>query len=102
VRRTAGSTHDVRNCYLPLVLVVGRNQLYHPSQKSMPELANSLLMINCIVARLFCVSYSARNDGSSGERNTAAVATSDAASPVTAMAASNTASDAVERRPPRA
>jgi len=49
----------MKNFYLPLVLAVGGNLLYHLSQKSLPKTANPLLVITIayvvgIVACLLC------------------------------------------------
>ncbi|HEX8130429.1 MAG TPA: EamA family transporter [Pyrinomonadaceae bacterium] len=50
----------MKNFYLPLVLAVGGNLLYHLSQKSMPKAANPLFIITIayLVGILACVLYS--------------------------------------------
>ena len=50
----------MKNFYLPLVLAVGGNLLYHLSQKSMPKAANPLFVITIayLVGILACVLYS--------------------------------------------
>jgi uncharacterized membrane protein YdcZ (DUF606 family) len=49
----------MKNFYLPLVLAVGGNLLYHLSQKSLPKAANPLFMITIayIVGIVVCVLY---------------------------------------------
>jgi uncharacterized membrane protein len=50
----------MKNFYLPLVLAVGGNLLYHLSQKSLPKAANPLFMITVayIVGIVVCLLYS--------------------------------------------
>jgi uncharacterized membrane protein YdcZ (DUF606 family) len=50
----------MKNFYLPIVLAVGGNLLYHLSQKSMPKAANPVFMITIayIVGIVACVLYS--------------------------------------------
>jgi uncharacterized membrane protein YdcZ (DUF606 family) len=50
----------MKNFYLPLVLAVGGNLLYHLAQKSMPKAANPLFIITIayIVGILACLLYS--------------------------------------------